>query len=211
VRLPPLHLVTDDVVLAEPSFAARALAVMKACGGRVAVHVRGRGRTGGELFGRAAELAAGRGEALLLVNDRVDIALAVAADGVHLGGGSLPVAVVRRLWGNERLIGCSVHSPAEAGRVAAEGADFLFLGSIYATGSHPGGATLGPDVLAQAAGPGVPVIAIGGVTPARVAGLLRAGAAGVAVRSGVWDAADAVGAARAYLRALGDVRSEQGT
>jgi len=139
--------------------------------------------------------------AALFINDRVDIALAVRA-GAHLHARSLPVREARRLL-HYAPLGYSAHEPEEAVVAAAEGADHVFLGTIYASTSHPDRQPAGPGLVAAVApGLGVPVIAIGGVTPARVAELLRAGAHGVAVISGVWAAPDPLAAAGAYLAAL---------
>jgi thiamine-phosphate pyrophosphorylase len=199
-----LHVVTDDEVLARPRFAAMAGSVLAAGGPAVTLHLRGHATSAGRLFGAAIGLGAAARDAgaRLLVNDRVDIALAAGADGVQLGWRSLPVERVRGLIG-PRLIGYSAHEAGEAAAAAAAGADFVLIGAIYETPSHPGRAAGAALVQAAAAAASVPLVAIGGVTPARVPELVSAGAAGVAVRSGVWDAADPSAAAVAFVRALG--------
>lgn len=201
---PPLHVVTGDEVLARPGFARRASAVQEAGGARLAFHLRGP-RTGGrtlfELASGLAPAAHGRGAALL-VNDRVDVALAAGADGVQLGRRGMLPADARRLVGAGRLLGCSV-SPGDE---APEEADFLLVGSVYATASHPGRAGSGAERLAEMTGTALPVIAIGGITPERVAEVRGAGAAGVAVLRGVWDAPDPAEAVARYLDAWEDVR-----
>ena len=138
--------------------------------------------------------------ALLLVNDRVDVALAAGVDGVQLGGRSLPVAAVRALRSDLR-IGASIHGVTDAR--GAEGADFLVLGTIWASESHPGreGAGLG-QVRSVVESVDVPVIAIGGVTPRRAAAALAAGASGVAVLRGVWDDDEPARAAAEYLGSM---------
>ncbi len=146
--------------------------------------------------------------AAVVVNDRVDVALATGARGVQLGRRSLALGDVRRLVG-AAWVGYSAHAAHEVADAAARGADWVFLGPVWATASHPGAAPAGLGALRAAAGGGavagigaLPVVAIGGVTPGRVADALAAGAHGVAVLSGVWGAADPAAAAAAYAAAL---------
>lgn len=196
--LPALHVVTSDAVLADDGFLANAGTLIEARGAGLALHLRGPGTPARRLHALAAALVsrARAHGALLLVNDRADVALAVGAHGVQLGRRSLPAAAARRLndgW----LVGSSVHGTAEA--EAAAGADFLVVGTIWATPSHPGRPGAGPALLGEVrrASP-LPVIAIGGITPARAREARRAGADGVAVVRGIWGAADPVAAAAAY-------------
>jgi thiamine-phosphate pyrophosphorylase len=126
-------------------------------------------------------------DARLLVNDRVDVALATGVDGVHLRADSLPVREVRRLLGSQRFIGVSTHTPEDVVRAEQEGADFAVLGPMYATTSKlQYGQPLGPAVLAEAVRRSrIPIFAIGGVTPSRVGELIAAGASGIAVISAI--------------------------
>lgn len=143
------------------------------------------------------------GGAALVVNDRVDVALALGADGVHLGGGSLPVRAARRLVGDRALVGASVHSLEEAVRAEEEGADYLLLGTIFETRSHPGVKPAGTALIARVvAAVRVPVIAIGGINPRNAAAVMEAGAAGAAVISAIQSAEDVEGATRALLTAM---------
>lgn len=212
--LPRLHLVTDDAVLANPEFDVRARNAIEAGGARVALHLRGHGTSTARLYEHAAALqpVCARLGARLLVNDRVDVALACDADGVQLGLGSLPVADARTLVGGQRLIGYSAHAAEEAAGALAAGADFVLLGSVWPTTSHPDRTPAGLDAVraTAAAAAGAPVIAIGGVTPERVADAAGADAHGVAVLSGVWRAADVVAAVTMYLDALAAVDDERG-
>ena len=163
--------------------------------GLPAVQLREKDLPGRELFALAEALrtATTRVGALLLVNDRVDVAIAAGADGVHLGGGSMPVAVARRLVGPHALIGVSTHAPGEA----LAGADFAFFGPVWET---PGKTAVGPARLVEAvAATVVPVLAIGGVTAARVPAALAAGAAGVAVIRAILAARDPAVATRELL------------
>lgn len=188
--IPRLHVVTDDRVLARTDFSAAALEVLEAGGARVALHVRGPRTSGRALHRAAAGLIrpARRNGAWLVVNDRVDVALVLGVDRVHLGGRSMPASVARRLLGPNARVGRSVHSAAEAG--GDEGRiDYLFAGAVFATRSHPGSAPAGIDVVrAVAAASSAPVVGIGGITPGRTAPVLSAGARGVAVIRAVWDA-----------------------
>ncbi|NDY42660.1 thiamine phosphate synthase [Dissulfurirhabdus thermomarina] len=144
--------------------------------------------------------------ARLLVNDRVDVALAAGADGVHLAATSLPVAAVRRITGPGFLVGVSTHSVAEVLEAEAAGADFVTFGPVYPT---PSKARYGPPVglgpLREACRrAALPVFALGGVKAANVAEVLEAGAAGVALISAVLWAPRPAEAARAFARLLGD-------
>jgi len=206
--LPRLHAVTDDAVLAQEGWVDRAVAVLESGGPRVALHVRGPGTGSRVLLALATALLphARRSGAALLLNDRVDVAMVAEADGVHLGGGSLPVPESRSLLGPSRWIGMSCHGADEAAAAGAAGADYVFLGTIFETPSHLGRAGLGVGAVEEAVrgAPSVPVVAIGGVGPEDAPGLVRAGAWGVAVIRGVWGASDPGRAVSLYLEGLGE-------
>jgi len=145
----------------------------------------------------------------VIVNDRVDVALAAGAAGAHLGQEDLPLDRVRPHVPPPPgfLLGISVGTPAEAERVRAwGGADYWSVGPCFATGNKPdAGAPLGAEGfarLARLAPAGTPVIAIGGISAANAAAVARAGAAGIAVIGAVWGASDAAGAARALRAAF---------
>lgn len=214
MTLPRLHVVTDDGVLTAPGFADRARSLLEALGPAAALHLRAHGvpvRTLLEAARTLAPVAAETGS-LLMVNDRADVALATGAGGVQLGERSIPVQAARSILGEEASIGCSTHGASEAVSALGNGADFVLLGTIWATPSHPEveGTGLAPVRSAVAAargtagGPaaGVPVLAVGGVTPARAAEAVAAGAWGVAVIRGVWQAEDPSHAAAEYLQAM---------
>ncbi|MDH5283801.1 MAG: thiamine phosphate synthase [Gemmatimonadota bacterium] len=201
--LPRLHAVTDAAVLALDDFAARAAAIA-AAGPAVALHARNRAATGAELTAIARRLTAlaRPPEAAVFVNARPDIAAALDAQGLQLGGEDLAPRAVRQAFPRWRgWIGASVHSAAEAGAAEQEGADFLLAGPVYPTGSHPGRPALGLAFLEEVAKRGLPVVAIGGVTPERCAEIRDAGAWGAAAISALWLAADAAAAAMACLSA----------
>lgn len=151
------------------------------------------------------------GRARLLVNHPQWRSLWELVDGVHLPEGTDSVAEARRELEDttarravvRRLVGRSVHSVAAALQAQAEGADYLVAGSIFATRSHPGAPPVGLSFLREVtACVDLPVLAIGGVTPANVYDCLRAGAAGVAVLSAIMDADDPRCVAAAYRQAL---------
>jgi thiamine-phosphate pyrophosphorylase len=137
----------------------------------------------------------------LFVNDRLDIALATQAAGVQLGSASLSVGDARRLqpaW----WIGRSVHDLTEARAAQAEGADYLLVGPVFATPTHPDRAAIGLDTLRAVARLGLPVVAIGGVTLDRVHEVRRSGAWGVAAIRALWEAGDAAETARRMVKEL---------
>jgi thiamine-phosphate pyrophosphorylase len=143
--------------------------------------------------------------ARLIVNDRADVALAAGADGVQRTHTSLPVSALRGITPAGFLVGASVHSEAEARAATAQGADFLVFGPVYDTPSKRRyGPPQGPAALeAVAHAVDRPVLAVGGLTPARVPEVLAAGAAGVAVIGGIYAAARPGDATKAFLDALG--------
>ncbi len=128
-----------------------------------------------------AESLVGLSPVPLVVNARIDLAMAARAQGVHLPEADLPVSAARRLLGDRALVGRSVHSIAAALEAQAQGADYVVFGPIFASGSHPEQPPVGIDALRElAAALSVPVLAIGGVDAERAAGCMEAGAAGFA-------------------------------
>jgi thiamine-phosphate diphosphorylase len=143
----------------------------------------------------------------LIINDRLDVALAAQADGVHLGPEDLPVAAARRAAkGSERrfIIGASVSTEEEARQALAEGADYLGVGAMFATETKPdAGLPVGPQRLAEMRrAVALPIIGIGGITAANVAAVMRAGADGAAVITAISRADDMEAAARELARAI---------
>ena len=195
IDLPCLCLVTDRGRVASGGLVDMARAAVD--GGVGMVQLREKDLPAGELLALARELReVTKGKALLIVNDRVDIALLSGADGVQLGENGLDVASARRLVGADMVIGRSVHSVEGAVKAEADGADFLVLGTIFETASHPGGQTGGLGLVREvSARVNVPVIGIGGITGSNAGGLVEAGAAGAAVITAVSMAADPRGAA----------------
>ncbi|HEX5004686.1 MAG TPA: thiamine phosphate synthase [Gemmatimonadales bacterium] len=193
--LPRLHAITDHGVLHDADLGIRAAAIA-AAGPAVALHVRDKGGTAAFLA-RCAERfmsLAGPPEAAVIVNGRPDLARAVGAQGVQLGAGDLRTDDARRVLGNG-WIGRSVHSVDQAGEAIADGADYLVLGPIFETATHPDRQPLGLGVLREAAALGCPVVAIGGITVARAESVREAGAWGMAAIRALWEAKDPYAAA----------------
>ncbi|WP_434075036.1 thiamine phosphate synthase [Moorella naiadis (nom. illeg.)] len=136
--------------------------------------------------------------ATFIINDRLDVAQAVAADGLHIGQEDLPAPVARKLLGPDKILGVSTGTVAEARQAEADGADYLGVGSIYATGSKgDAGEPIGPAGLrAIKEAVKIPVVGIGGINASNAAAVIAAGAAGVAVISAVISAPDVAAAAR---------------
>jgi thiamine-phosphate pyrophosphorylase len=133
-----------------------------------------------------------KSSARLLINDRIDICLAVQADGVHLRASSLPTRITRKILGDTKLIGVSTHSLEEAEQAQVEGADFITLGPIYETPSKANyGSPLGVDTLkAVRRQIKIPILALGGIKKERVHEVLEAGADGIALISAILMAED---------------------
>lgn len=145
-----------------------------------------------------------RAGATCLVNDRLHLALAAGADGGHVGADDLPVAAARRILGPAAILGATARNPETARRAVADGASYLGVGPAFTTHTKAGlPAAIGPEgVRAVVDAVDVPVVAIGGVTPARAAELFAVGAHAVAVVGAVSDAPDPAAAAAEFVRLL---------
>ena len=199
-----LYVVTD----AGQSPARVLLSVSAACaGGADVIQLR---RKGGDdtdtyLLAERCRAATASLGALFIVDDRLDVAMAVDADGVHLGQADLPVAAARRLWPG-RLVGVSTHSLAQALAAEEAGADYLGVGPVWATPTKPGRPAAGLELIAAvAAAVRIPWVAIGGIDAANAGAVLDAGARRLAVVRAVCTAADPQAAAAA-LRGLVEAR-----
>ena len=199
--LPRLHAVTDAAVRALPDLGVRAAAIA-AAGSAVALHARDRAATAAELAALADRVVTLTlpAESATIVSGRPDIARAVGAQGVQLAASDLSPPDVRAAFG-ELWIGRSVHSVAEAEAAVAEGAGYLLIGSVFDTPSHPGRLPVGLEVVRAVSALGVPVIAIGGITPERAREVREAGAYGIAAVRALWQADDPARAALAFLEA----------
>jgi len=183
-------------------------------GGARLIQLREKRMEGRALWGvaRAMRALTQKYGAALIVNDRVDIALAAGADGVHLGQEDIPLAVARRLLGPEAVIGVSVSSEEEAEAAEKEGASYVSVGSIFPTASKPDvGEAIGVEPLSRIKRVvGVPVLAIGGVNCDNVQAVIRAGADGVAVISAIAEAEDMVEATSRLKSLIAEARGGQG-
>ncbi len=174
-------------------------------GGVNVVQLREKDLPTGDLYDLATTLhAVLRGRALLVVNDRLDVALTVGADGVHLPEHSLPGSKIRDVAGEACVVGRAVHSVEAAVTAEDDGADYVQVGTIYETGSKPGVEPAGLGlVTAVRDAVGIPVVAVGGIDTTNAAAVIAAGADGIAVIGVIMDADDPAGAAR-ELRATVD-------
>lgn len=208
LELPCLCLVADTSVVSPDELVHRVSAAVD--GGVGLVQLRAKELPGGQMLSLAKELKqAVDGQAVLLVNERVDVAIAAAADGVQLGEEALPVAEARRLLlPGGALIGRSVHSVDGAEDASAAGADFLVAGTMFATGSHPGAVPAGPGLMREVSRllglskGSVPLFGIGGITAGNLAEVVAAGASGVAVIRSILSAPDPHAAAADLKLAL---------
>ncbi len=191
VRLTPplLALITDVTV---PDLAIRVEAALAV--GVNMVQLRGHHLPARELYTLALSIQplCRRYQAMFIVNDRLDVGLAVGADGFQLGSRSLPLQVARQLVGENALLGASVHGCDEAQRAIENGADFLLIGTIYPSSNHPNEPGSGPQLLRdiRQALPTSPIIAIGGITAANAGQVMEAGADGVAALSAIMTSPD---------------------
>ncbi|MBW4082322.1 thiamine phosphate synthase [Paenibacillus sp. S150] len=167
------------------------------------IHLREKHRSALELLDMAERLLrAGIPASRLVINDRLDVALGAGAGGVQLAWHSLSPAAARAAAPGLRL-GRSVHSAAEAAEAGRQGADYVLFGHVFPTASKPGQQERGLELLAGAVrSSSIPLIAIGGIEPVNAGQVLRQGAAGIAVMSGICGAEDAAAAARAYRLAV---------
>lgn len=149
--------------------------------------------------------AAAEAQALFIVNDRCDVALAVEADGVHLGQDDLPLSLARSLMGPDKLIGISTHRESDVRTAAAGGADYLGFGPLFPTASKPDHEPLvGLEGLRRIrALTRLPIFAIGGITLENVSAVVEAGADGVAVIAALAQASDVAATVRAFRAHLG--------
>jgi thiamine-phosphate pyrophosphorylase len=182
----PLYVILDRAAARGRELPALLEAVL-AGGGRV-VQLREKTMPMAELFPLARTLRerCRRAGALFIVNDRADLALALGADGLHVGQEDLPAAAARRILRPGMILGVSTHDEPQARRAREDGADYIAVGSIFPTGTKAGFQLVGLDLLRELRPRlGVPVVAIGGITEANVAQVMEAGADAAAVISAV--------------------------
>ncbi len=193
-----LYLVTDERLSRGRATADIVRAAIR--GGVDVVQLRGKELPAREqlAIGRALRAITREAGILFIVNDRVDLALALDADGVHIGQDDLPAEIARQLVGPERIVGVSAATIPEALAAREAGADYLGVGAIYGTATKPdAGAPTGPALLGSIRGAvDLPLVGIGGITATNAAEVIAAGADGVAVVSAIVAADDPEAAAR---------------
>ena len=206
-----LYVITDTVVgrgRSHEEIARRAIE-----GGAGIVQLRDKACADGQLVqtGRRIAAIAGRSGTLFIVNDRIDIALACGAGGVHLGQGDMPVVKARQLAPDGFVIGVSVCTPEQAARAQAAGADYLAASPVFPTGSKPDAAGFCgiAGIRRIRAATTLPLVAIGGISKDNARDAILAGADGVAVISAVAAEPDIAGAARDLLSLVNGAKKER--
>jgi len=200
--IPCLTLITDRRLCRSLSLEE---AVVRAVGGGVnVVQLREKDLAADQLVPLADRLRAiTQDKALLIVNTRLDVALVCGADGVHLPERGPSVAATRSLAGDGFIIGRSVHSAEEAVKAQEEDADYVQVGAIFPSRSHPGQTPAGLGLLESvAARVTIPIVAVGGITAGSVGQVMQAGARGVAVISAILDSPSPGAAARRLAEAM---------
>jgi thiamine-phosphate pyrophosphorylase len=209
VKLPsPLYVILDRSVARGRTLPELLEAVL--AGGCRMVQLREKAMPLSELFPVAEVLRRRSREAgaLFIVNDRADLALALDADGLHLGQDDLPGAAGRRLLRPGMILGVSTHDAGQARRALADGADYIAVGSMFPTGTKPGFQLVGPDLIRRVRPEiAIPLVAIGGITEDNCEEVVSAGADAVAVISAVCAAADPETATRRFLERLAGAAS----
>lgn len=204
--LPPLYPIVDEGAANLAGYTVPALAQAFLEGGARLLQIRSKLAPSGRFVEQAIEIAAlaHPAGALVVVNDRFDVALAANLRAVHVGQDDVPVALIRRFLGPEGIIGLSTHTPAQVDAALYEAIDYLAVGPIFDTGSKdPGYEPVGLDLIAYAAGKtDLPIVAIGGITLERAKRVVEAGARSVAVIGDLLRTGDPAGRVREFLAAL---------
>lgn len=196
-----IYLVTDDGCLQGRALIDCVREALK--GGVTLVQYRAKTASSAEMYAEALQLKAlcDSFNVPLIINDRLDIAIAVGAAGVHLGQDDLPCAAARKLLGEDYIIGVSAHNPAEAKTALQSGADYLGCGAVFGTATKADVKKLGTDGLAAICkAKGLPVVGIGGVTADNYREVRAAGADGAAIVSGILAQPDISATVRAIAK-----------
>lgn len=200
-----IYLVTDDGCLQGRALIDCMREALE--GGVTLVQYRAKTASSAEMYAEALQLKAlcDSFNVPLIINDRLDIAMAVGAAGVHLGQDDLPCAAARKILGEDYIIGVSAHNPAEAKAALQSGADYLGCGAVFGTATKADVKKLGTDGLAAICkAKGLPVVGIGGVTADNYREVRAAGADGAAIVSGILAQPDI----RTTVRAIARVSQE---
>src|SRR3990172_1291419 len=207
----PLYVILDSAAARGRELPALLEAVL--AGGCRVVQLREKTVPMAELYPLARRLRerCRQAAALFIVNDRADLALALDADGLHVGQDDLPAAAARRLLRPGIILGVSTHDARQAGRALADGADYIAVGSMFATETKPGFQLVGPELIRRIRPEvPVPIVGIGGITEDRAQAVIAAGADAVAVISAVCAAADPEAATRRFLERLAPAARPRG-
>lgn len=204
LRLPVLCFVASTETVKDGNVEAAVTDAV--AGGATMVMLREPGMAAGKLAELATRVKAiTRGKALLVIHDRVDVAQAVEADGVQLAEDGLPTRAARGLMGKYTVLGRSADDHATALQATAEGAEWVLAGPIYKSASQPDEKPTGPKLISDIVeDSSIPVIAIGGITVENISEVIQAGAAGIAVMSGVAASDDRKAATQALSAALNE-------
>jgi thiamine-phosphate pyrophosphorylase len=181
----PLYLLTDTELagLTNVQITRQALSA-----GIKIIQLREKNRSKKEIFNEALAMKAltSKHKALLIINDHIDIALAVNAEGVHLGQEDMPVAEARQIMGRKKIIGVSTHSLRQAQKAEDEGADYIGFGPIFQTSTKDAGKPRGLNALQKVRNHiSIPIVAIGGITSENIREVLMSGADAAAIASGI--------------------------
>jgi thiamine-phosphate pyrophosphorylase len=201
--------VTDSLLIGDRSLSEVVAAATE--GGVKVIQYRDKKATTRQMVERASKLAqiCHQSGAYLLINDRLDVALAVDADGVHVGQDDMPASLARKLLGPEKLLGVTVHNEEEMRRAEAEGADHLSVAPVFATSTKPDHQTPlgieGVKTLVRATG--LPVVAIGGINSSNASEVVRTGVEGICVVSAVMAAPDPKKAAQELCQIAKEAKS----
>lgn len=195
LQLPKIYPITDTEIsgLSHAEQVGRLIA-----GGATLIQLREKRQPAGDWYADALEAAqlCRESNILCIVNDRVDIAMAIGADGVHLGQDDMPVAVARRLLGSEKIVGLSTHSIEQLEAALREEIDYAAIGPIYATSTKTDHEpVIGPEMLLNAAkmAGNVPLVAIGGISRVNLPAVFEAGASSAAMIGGILADSDLIG------------------
>lgn len=208
-----LYAIVDAAAAAAAGWAVPDLADAYLQAGVRVIQVRAKDAPARDALAWLDRIAASAGEAWIITNDRVDLALVAGTRHVHLGQDDLPVADARRLLGVDAVIGLSTHTPAQIDAALAAPIDYVAVGPVFgtatkATGYDPVGTALVADARARieaaADRADLPLVAIGGITLERAPRVIEAGASAVVVISDLLQGGDPAVRARAYLRVLGE-------
>jgi thiamine-phosphate pyrophosphorylase len=202
-----LYVIIDRTALAGRSYKDAARRAIR--GGAGAIQLRDKEGSKREMLAAARELkeVCAEQDAVFIVNDSLDVALAADADGLHLGQEDLPVADARRHLPFDKVLGCSARTVEDAVKAQADGADYLGVGAIYPTISHAKAAVVGPERLSEIRqNVNLPLVAIGGINGDNIGEIIAAGAAGAAVINAVLGAEDMEAAARHLAKRIEEAK-----